>query len=252
MKHRFAIQGNFTWDKIMQRNGFIDSYALAVAKLQSVQDGLPNVFGNIWGTYQFPKFLTAPSYERLLLGGWSLNGVARFTNGNLVGAPGNVDIIGDYHQPGASLVREFNTCYQSVSIVSNQAVYTNVNSKQDSTSTYNTVTGCDSQSPNPAFRQRLPYTTQLNSNVLNLRIPLHPLVDMSLFKQFILREGMSFEIRGEFFNIMNTPEWGGPSTSLGASNAGSASSGYSVALPFGTKTQANDARIGQLTARINF
>lgn len=253
MKHHYAIQGNLTWDKIMLHNGFLDNYAAAIGKLQSTQDGTPNVFGNIFGTYEFPKFSSAPSYERLLIGGWSLHSIVRFTNGNLVGAPGNVDIIGDYHQAGASLLREFNTCYQSASVSGTGVVtYANVNTSQDSTKTYNTVTACDSQSSTPAFRQRIGYTSQSNSNVLNLRIPLHPLVDASLFKQFIIREGMSLEIRGEFFNILNTPEWGGPSTTLGASNAGSASSGYSVALPNGTKTQANDARIGQLTARFNF
>jgi len=72
-----------------------------------------------------------------------------------------------------------------------------------------------------------------------------------VFKQFIVREGVSFEIRGEFFNVMNTPVYGGPSTSLGAANAGSPLS-YSSVYPKGFFTQANDPRIGQLTARLNF
>jgi hypothetical protein len=97
-----------------------------------------------------------------------------------------------------------------------------------------------------AFQQRLSYTSQSNSNYLNIRQPLKPLLDMSLFKQFIVREGVSFEIRGEFFNILNTPNYGGPSTTLGAANFGSAASASGVI------TQANDPRIGQLTARINF
>ena len=252
MKHHFSIQGNMTWDKVMLHNGFIDNYAAVLGRLYSVQDGNPTLFGNIWGTYQFPKLLDRAAWERLAVGGWQFNSVARFSNGPLVGAPGNVDIIGDYHQPNASLQREFNTCYQTTTIVSNQAVIANVATKTDSTGTYNTSTACDSQSSTPAFRQRLQYTSQSNSNVLNLRIPLHPLVDVSLFKQFIVREGVSFEIRGEFFNIMNTPEWGGPSTSLGAANAASAAGAGSLSTPLGIKTQANDARIGQLTARINF
>jgi hypothetical protein len=266
MKHHFSIQGNLTWDKIMLHNGFFntnsnsaDQYSAAVGKLYSVQDGTPNIFGNIFGTYQFPKFLAAPVYERVILGGWSLNSVARFTNGNLVNAPGNVDIVGDYHQPGASLQREFNTCYQSYSLdgTTGAVTYNNVSTAMDSTKTYNTSTACDAQSSTPAFRQRIPYTSQTNSTVLNLRIPLHPLVDASLFKQFTVREGVSFEIRGEFFNILNTPEWGAPSntngvTNLGAANAGSAAGAGSLATPNGIKNQANDARIGQLTARINF
>jgi hypothetical protein len=77
--------------------------------------------------------------------------------------------------------------------------------------------------------------------VLNIRQRIHPLVDASLFKQFQIREGTSFEIRGEFFNVFNTPNFGGPGTGLGSSTFGVV-----------TLTQANDARIGQLTARINF
>jgi hypothetical protein len=75
---------------------------------------------------------------------------------------------------------------------------------------------------------------------MNLRQRIYPLVDLSLFKQFIIHEGVSFEIRGEFFNVGNRPNFGGPGTGLNAS--------YGVV----TLSQANDARQGQLTARINF
>ena len=115
-----------------------------------------------------------------------------------------------------------------------------------------TSTGCDALSSTPAFQQRLALHLPDEQPGAELRQQLHPLVDASLFKQFIVREGVSFEIRGEFYNILNTPEWGGPSTSLGAQNAGSSASGYTTTNPLGIFTQANDARIGELTARINF
>jgi hypothetical protein len=86
---------------------------------------------------------------------------------------------------------------------------------------------------------------------MQIRQPLKPLMDMSVFKRFIIREGTSFEIRGEFFNVMNTPNYGGPNTSLGSATTGSVLS-YTSAYPNGFFNQANDARIGQLTARINF
>lgn len=245
MRHHFSLQGNFTWDKVMLHNAYIDNYAAVSGKLESVQDGNPTMFGTVFGTLELPKFLSRPAYERLLLGGWQLNTVVRMSNGPLISAPGNVDIIGNYRQPSESIGREFNTCYQSQNIVNNVAVVANVNT------TYNgsgvpTITACDAQSSTPAFRQRLSYTSQSNSNVLNVREPLVPLMDASLFKKFIIREGVSFEIRGEFFNILNTPNWGGPSTTLGAANDGSAGSASALF------TQANDPRIGQLTARINF
>jgi hypothetical protein len=100
---------------------------------------------------------------------------------------------------------------------------------------------CDSASSIPAYRQRLAYTTQSNSTVIGVRQRIHPLVDASLFKQFPIREGMTFEIRGEFYNILNTVNFSGPNTSIGNAAFGTV-----------TKTQANDPRIGQLTARFNF
>jgi hypothetical protein len=203
------------------------------------------MFGNVFGIFELPKFAKLNWAERLFLGGWQLNSVAHLSNGILIGAPGNVDIVGNYRQGNQSIFRQFNTCYQSVSIVNNAAVYSQVNTTYNS-SGVPTITACDAQSSTVAFRQRLAYTSQSNSNVLNIRYKLVPLMDASLFKQFALREGMSLELRGEFFNLLNTPNFAGPSTSLGAANAGSAASAS------GVLTQASDPRIGQLTVRLNF
>jgi hypothetical protein len=254
MKHHISFQGNFTWDKVMLHTAYIDNYAAALGKLESIQDPNPTMFGNVFGTYQLPTFDKQPYYERLLLGGWQLNGVVRLENGPLIAAPGNVDIIGNYLQPNASLSREFNTCYQTSVVNGTTGAVTVANQQTvlDKTGTYATAIGCDARSPNPAFRQRISFTSQNNSGYLNVREPIKPQMDLSMFKRFILREGMSFEIRGEFFNVLNTPNYGGPSTTLGASNSGSAAGGGSIATPNGILTQANDPRIGQLTARFNF
>jgi hypothetical protein len=243
MKHHYSLQGNMTWDKLMLHNGYLDNYAAALGRLDSVQDSAPTLFGNVFGTYELPKFEGRPYLERLILGGWQLNSVARFSNGSLISAPGNVNIIGNYKQPNWTLTRQFNTCFNDV---------TGTPVPTGPPTGLIKVTGCDATSPTPAFQQRLGYTSQNNSPVLNIRQQLHPLLDASMFKKFILREGVSFEIRGEFYNILNTPEWGGPSTSLGAQNAGSSASGYTTANPMGIFNQANDPRIGELTARINF
>ena len=251
MKHHYSIAGNLTWDKLMLHNGYLDNYAAVTGQLDHVQDGAPNFFGTIYGTYELPTFASLPFYEREFIGGWKLNSVMRFSDGALLGAPGNVNIIGNYKQPNWSLHRQYNTCYENYTIVGGQPVWANVPTTTNGTGVYNTVTACDSTSPTPAFITRLAYTSQSNSNVLKIRQQLHPLVDMSIFKQFAFGEAKSFEIRGEFFNVFNTPEWGGPG-GLGSSNAGSSSSSYSLTNPTGYFVQANDARIGQLTARINF
>ncbi len=263
MRHHYSLQGNFTWDKVMLRNGFFgngpsgssfDNASLASGHLYSVQDNNPTMFGNVFGLLELPKFQALHSYERLIVGGWQVGSVIRFANGLLVSAPSNVDIIGNYYQPNANLFRTFNSCYQqqAVNSTTGAVTVTQVNSTQNSTGAYNTVTACDSESPSPAFRQRIAYTSQNNSTYLNLRYGVHPQVDINVFKKFIIREGVSFEIRGDFFNITNTPNFPAPNTTLGAANTASRAGSGSLSNPAGQATQANDPRIGQLTARVNF
>ena len=251
MRHHFNLQGNLTWDKVMLRNGYLDNYGAALGQLQSVQDPNPTLFANIFGSVELPKLLGRPAYERLALGGWQVNGVARFSNGNLISAPGNVDIIGNYYTGNWSLRHQFNTCWQQPTLTTTSVTWNNVATTTNSSGLV-TNQACDASNSSPAFRQRIGFTSQSNSPYLKMRIPLKPLMDVSVFKRFIIAEGTSFEIRGEFFNVMNTPEWGGPNTGLGAANFGSAASAPQTAFPNGFFTQANDTRIGQLTARINF
>jgi len=100
---------------------------------------------------------------------------------------------------------------------------------------------CASTTSTPAFQQQLPFSSVLISPYTDVRQRIHPLLDVSMFKQFVIRERFNFEIRGEFFNVLNTPNFGGPGTSLGSTTFGTV-----------TQTQANDPRIGQLTGRVNF
>jgi hypothetical protein len=241
MSHHISIQGNFTWDKVIDRNGYVDGYHQGIGQLESVQDGSPTMLGNVFGTIELPKLLTAPSWERLSVGGWKFNSVVRMENGPLLGTPGGYEIV---NPPGAvnrSITNQFNTCYQTATInyTTNSISYTNV-------LTTPSRKACATLTSTPAFRQLIAYQSDNSSQNLGVRqIGIHPLVDMSLFKRFEFGESKSFEIRGEYFNVFNTSEAGGPA-GLGAVNAGSAASST------GTFSQANDPRIGQLTARINF
>ena len=45
-------------------------------------------------------------------------------------------------------------------------------------------------------------------------------VDLSLSKEFVVREGMKLQVRGEFFNFTNTPRFGSPNISFGDSQFG--------------------------------
>lgn len=227
MSHHFDLQGNFTWNKLMDNNGYLDNYAQALNKLSHFQDSGATLIAKIFGTVELPRLDSRPSYQRLVFGGWKVNTVMLAQNGPLVSAPGNVDQIGDPRAAPRNFQRFFNTCYE------NQA--------GTLVATNGTAYACDGITPNPAYRQRLSYTVQRNYPYINEHQRIYPLVNLSAFKQFILHEGVSFEIRGEFFNVGNRPNFGGPGTSIGASGYGAV-----------TLTQANDPRIGQLTARLNF
>jgi hypothetical protein len=252
MRHHVSLQANFTWDKVMRHDFYYDDYWAGIGKLASQQDGNPTIFGNIFGSVELPRLLERSAPVRLGLGGWQVNTVARFSNGALLGLPGNSAVIGNYIQPNQLYSREFNTCYLSATLNTTTGVvtYAQVSSATGSNG-LPTRQACDAQSATPAFRQRIAFESQQDPGVLQIRQPLKPLMDLSVFKKFIIREGTSFEIRGEFFNVMNTPNYGGPNTGLGAATSGSVLS-YTTAFPSGFFTQANDARIGQLTARINF
>ncbi len=98
MSHHLSIQGNFTWDKLMLHNAYLNSGSSETAaldtKLESVQDNNSNVLANIFGTYEMPKFAKSSYWKRQILGGWKLNGDLKMANGNLISAPSNVNIIG--------------------------------------------------------------------------------------------------------------------------------------------------------------
>lgn len=233
MAHHVSFQGSFTWNKLIDWTGFANNYGPGTSLTKAVDPG-PTLIGNVFGTIELPRFLSRPSYQRLVLGGWKLNGVMRAQNGSLISAPGSVYQIGDplLNAP-RTFQRMFNTCYESTTGAL-------VNTSFSSSGAVS-VQGCDSTSSSPAYRQRLSYTIATNPYYINERQRIYPQVDASLFKQFIVHEGVSFELRGEFFNIGNRPNFGGPGTGLNSST-------YGVV----TLNQANDPRYGQLTARLNF
>jgi hypothetical protein len=64
--------------------------------------------------------------------------------------------------------------------------------------------------------------------------------DASLLRNFAIREGMRLQLRGEFFNVLNHPDFGTPVTNLSSSNFG---------MVFGTS---NAPRIGQVALKFIF
>ena len=92
-----------------------------------------------------------------------------------------------------------------------------------------------------AFAQPAPFTFGNGSRTLpNVRSDGLRAVDFSIFKQFPLKEQITFELRGECFNLLNNPTFAPPGGMVGTSAFGVVSS------------QANLPRQVQVAARIRF
>jgi Carboxypeptidase regulatory-like domain/TonB dependent receptor len=234
VSHGLTVQGNFTWSKIMDQNIYLNAQDSLDSPFR-YQDPNPNLVANLVGIYQFSSLSGKSSIERWTLGGWQVNGVLRAQNGNLVanpggsgGSAGTVTPLSSAHLGNATYGRYFNTCYE--------------NAAGALVMTTPTAPGCDSTASIPAFQQHLSFTLNNIGPYMNdVRQRVHPLMDLSLFKRFQLHESLNFEIRGEFFNVLNTPNFGGPGTTPGSAS-------YGIV----TLTQLNDPRLTQLTARLNF
>jgi hypothetical protein len=227
LSHRFSIQGDFTWLKLMDKNVYLNGGQDTFEQLYRYEDSTPNLIGNVIGTYQFGSAAGHSRLIRSVFGGWQINGVLRAQNGNLVASPGGNTIeLANPHLGNNSYSHFFNTCYLNAAGVPVVGAH-----------------ACASASSTPAFQQAINnyQLATINPYLDDVRQRVHPLLDTSIFKQFRIHESYNFEIRGAFFNTLNTPNFGGPGTSLGTATFGVVA-----------KTQANDPRLTELTARFNF
>jgi hypothetical protein len=245
LSHNFEIQGNFTWEKIMDKNVFLNPQD---TNLFRYQDSQPNLLSNAWGTYHFPTFAGKPLAVREALGGWKLQGVLRANNAPLISNPGSTG--GNANNPSAGTPgftytqliqptpasRNYNTFFNPCYLAWTQ------DPTGATTGTWANAATCTGANTTPAFKQQPLFTMNTLGPYMNIRQIVHPLADASLFKTFKLRGSANFEIRGEFFNVLNTPNFGGPGTTP-------TSGGYGANTSL---SQANDPRLTQLTARINF
>ena len=71
-------------------------------------------------------------------------------------------------------------------------------------------------------------------------------LDISAIKNTYITERAKFQLRGEFFNTVNHPNFGQPGSTLGSSGFGVVFNTLGRTIGFGTSRQI------QLSARINF
>lgn len=149
--------------------------------------------------YELPFFKGASSaFTRYTLGNWQINGI--FTAQS--GFPINVTVPGDPANTGSGNERP------------------NLVGSISSNCGDGHLTGCIS----PAGFAVPALYTYGNAGRNLLRGPDLVDVDFSLFKNFPIRERAAFQLRGEFFNILNHPSFNNPGATLGTSTFGTISS----------------------------
>jgi hypothetical protein len=169
---------------------FDHTHNLNIIALWELPFGKKRHFGSAWN-----RPLNAA------LGGWQLNAVMQYQNGAPIAMPGAVVVSNPALPSGQqTFQRWFNTC----TLLSNGS---RVN--------------CASASEQVAWRQANPGETVNNSvRIPNIRVHSLPQVNVSLFKDFRIREKWRLELRGEAFNATNSPIYGSPDTSLTSATFG--------------------------------
>jgi hypothetical protein len=173
-------------------------------------------------TYRLPFFANSKGVTHALLGGWQVNAIVVAQSGLPVGATaGAVLAGGDLGVANPTRDRWFNTCTEAAN-----------GARQN----------CASTSEPVAWRVQAPFTLRtLPVRLEDVRTSRPTLVDFSMFKTFNLSGRLRLQVRGEAFNLFNTPWFGAPNTNVTAPAFGTVAS-----------TQANDPRNIQLGVRLSF
>jgi hypothetical protein len=161
----------------------------------------------ISGVYELPfgakkAFLSGNRLARIVASGWQLNGIATFRDGvplSLSTSSNNLFNFGGAQRPNW-----------------NGTDFSVPGRIQDRLNRYF----------NPAsFSQPAPFTFGNVARTLgSLRGPGVSNIDLSLFRNIALHEGVKLQFRAEAFNLLNRVEFGLPNTTIGSSAAGTISS----------------------------
>jgi hypothetical protein len=214
---------SYTFSKNMEAVGYLNAQDPIGQLASVVTDTYAPHRLMISGGYDLPLFKNSGALLRNIAGGWKVNGVATLQSGVPIGTPGGIFLIGDPRLPEGqqSLARWFNTC-----------TLTATGARQN----------CASATETPVFQIQPANTLRSHSTRFsNIRTSRPPQIDLSLFKSFTLKEGVSLQFRAEAFNFTNTPWFGGPNTTAG-------SAAFGVVTP----SQINDQRNVQLALKLIF
>lgn len=173
--------------------------------------------------YDLPFFNKGTGPVRTILGGWQVNGIARFWSGNpaTVTSNGNLGILGgtqraDYIGGGLEPAEKNRDNYF-----------------------------------NWASFARPAEGSLGNTGKSIIRLPGINQWDLSLFKNFRIRERMNFQFRFETFNTFNHTQWAAVNTTLSVPNPGTAPT-EATRGNFGRVTSTRDPRSLQIALKFLF
>lgn len=175
------------------------------------------------GSWELPIFRKGShAVLRQAFGGWQINTITTIQSGLPIATPASTYSTGvNPKLDNPTRARWFNTCTLTVQ---------------------GTRQNCASADERPAFAIQPPFTLRtLSVRFPNIRTRREPIVDLSVFKQFLVTETLRLQFRAEAFNLTNTPWFGAPGTGVTAANFG-------VVSP----AQANDPRNVQLALKLVF
>jgi hypothetical protein len=191
---------------------------------------------NMNGVYQLPfgpgrQFLNGNNLVSQAFGGWTLSGMATARTG----LPVNVTI-----SRKAAAMLDGNTSSQRPNLNPGQSIYA---SNQTISNWFN-----------PAAFAIPASLTWGNEGRYIARGPNNYEIDGSLQKTFRLSERFGFNLRATGFNLLNNPQWGNPSGSLGSFSGGvpSASFGKTTSILNTGATGTGAPRRVEFMLRIEF
>jgi hypothetical protein len=234
-----TLQGAFTWQKELtngaEGGGPQDVYNRQLGKSISASSQ-PFVLSTAF-TYELPGLGKNP-FAKALIKGWTIGGVLRYQSGLPIGSPGASNVLSSYifesaletRVPDQPLFKADLNCHcidPNKQFVLNPAAWSNP--------------------ANGYFGAAAPYYN-------DYRFQRRPDEELSLARTFRIREGMSFMVRGEFFNVfnrtyMNNPSTTNPQGTLSVSAAGVPISGFGM---INTGSVNNFPRHGQIVARFQW
>lgn len=211
----YTLLSSYTWSKLLEKVSFLNATDQKYEKRISGDD-IPHrlVVSGIWEIPFGRGRHWGNSWNRVtdaFLGGWQVQGIWQVQSGRPIGT-GNWVYFGDPSKLRVDAHNIDNTFDIS------RFYYTDATVRRDPS---------DPNSPMDPARQRADQRIQLANNLRTFPTRLSGfrgqglnLWDLSIIKHFSISESMKFQVRGEFLNAFNHPQFDNPNTDPTSSNFG--------------------------------